>query len=65
MNEDTLSSGVATTGYNYLGAQAIEVRVRKASSGDTKFVNFSALGEIGAEGYSLLVTLTEDPNNAT
>ncbi len=64
MNEDTLSSGIATQPYNYIGDQDIEVRVRKASPGDTQYINFSTLGKIESGGYSLLVTLAEDPNNA-
>ncbi len=64
MNEDTNASGIAETSFNYTGDQDIEVRVRKASPGDTQYVNFSTLGKIESGGYTLLVTLAEDPNNA-
>ncbi len=64
MNEDTNASGIAQASYNYVGDQDIEVRVRKASPGDTQYVNFSTLGKIESGGYTLLVTLAEDPNNA-
>ncbi len=64
MNEDTLSSGIAQEAYNYTGDQDIVVKVRKASGG-TNYVNFSTLGKIESGGYTLLVTLVEDTNNAT
>jgi len=61
----TASDGVAEQAYSG-SATDIEVRVRKASSGATKYKNFSTLGTTGANDFELLVTLTEDPiNNAT
>jgi len=63
MNEDTTAGGIATETYNYAGDTAIEVRVRKASSGATRYTNYSGLGTITATGYSVLVTMVEDPNN--
>ncbi|RLI90908.1 MAG: hypothetical protein DRO89_04995, partial [Candidatus Altiarchaeales archaeon] len=67
MNKDTDANGVATESFNYPGTPVdIEIRVRKASAGATKYINFSTLGQISSSGYSLLVTLVEDPiNNAT
>ena len=60
-NEDTTAAGIATQGYS--GANAdIEIRVRKSSPGDTRYVFFSTLGFVGSDNYSLLVTLVEDPN---
>ena len=64
MNEDTNASGIAQESYNYAGDQDIEVRVRKASGG-TNYKNFSTLGKITDDGYSLQVTLVEDPANST
>lgn len=61
MNEDTIAGGVAVQGYS--GANAdIEIRVRKSSPGDTRYVFFSTLGYVGSDNYSLLVTLVEDTN---
>jgi len=63
MNKDTDSNGEASESFNYLSDTGIEVRCRKASSGSTKYKNFSTLGTITSSGYTLLVTLEEDPNN--
>ena len=61
MNEDTNASGVAEQAYAGDSA-AIEIRVRKSSTGATKYVPFSTLGQTGTSDYELLVTLKEDPN---
>ena len=61
MNEDTIGDGTATQGYT--GANAdIEIRARKSSPGDTRYVFFSTLGFVGSGNYSLLITLVEDTN---
>jgi len=59
MNEDTLGTGIAQQAYNG-GATDIEIRVRKSSTGDTKYRSFSTLGVTGGSDYTLLVTLEED-----
>lgn len=64
MNEDTIGDGSASQGYS--GANAdVEIRVRKASPGATKYKNFSTLGYIGSGNFTLLVTLIEDPTNTS
>ena len=62
MNEDTIADGTATEAYT--GATGgIEIRVRKSSTGATKYIPFSTLGTLdGSATYTLLVTLKEDPN---
>ena len=62
INKDTNASGIAQESYSG-GATDIEIRCRKASSGATKYENFSTLGTTGTGDYTLLVTLKEDPNN--
>lgn len=65
MNEDTLGTGIATESYNYVSDTAVIIRVRKASTGATKYENFSTTGTITSSGLNVTVVLTEDPNNAT
>ncbi len=61
MNKDTDANGDATE--SYVGSPInIEIRVRKSSPGDTRYVFFSTLGSIGATNYSFTVTLREDIN---
>ena len=65
MNEDT-SSGVATENYTGSTPVEVEVRCRKASSGATKYKNYSSVQTVGTGGLTLTVTLLEDLyNNAT
>lgn len=65
MNEDTVS-GVATENYTGSTPVEVEVRCRRASSGSTRYKNYSSNQTIGAGGLTLTVTLVEDPyNNAT
>jgi len=60
MNEDTNASGVAQAGYT--GAfGGIYIRVRKSSTGDTKYIPFSTTGTISGD-FTLDVTLQEDTN---
>jgi hypothetical protein len=63
MNEDTDEDGEATATYNY-GASPVPIyiRVRKSSPGTARYVRFGATGTIQATGFSLTVTLQEDPN---
>jgi len=63
MNEDTVT-GVATEDYTGTIPVDVEIRVRKGSSGATKYIPFSTLGQINGN-FNLLVTLQEDTNNAT
>lgn len=63
LKAETNASGIAQTSYSG-GATEIEVRVRKASSGATKYKNFSTLGNTTSSDFKLLVTLVEDSINA-
>jgi hypothetical protein len=61
MNEDTNVSGIATEAFNYPGSPVdIEIRLRKNSPGDTRYVNVDTTGQIGSGGFTLLVTMQED-----
>lgn len=63
MNEDTNASGVAFESYTGSTPCDIYVRVRKSSSGATKYIPSSTTGTIVAEtGYSVKITLQEDTN---
>lgn len=61
MNEDTNASGVATESYNYAGDESIIVRIRKSSTGDTKYFPINTTGLIESTGFSLAVTFIADP----
>jgi len=63
INSLTNASGVADGSWTGSTPQSVEVRVRKASSGSTKYINFSAIQTIGASGLDFSVTLREDINN--
>lgn len=61
MNEDTLATGFATESFNYPGSDvAIYIRVRKSSTGSTRYLPFSTTGLIESGGFSLTVTLQQD-----
>lgn len=66
MNELTVltgGKGRAQESYNYSPPPfTINVRVRKSSSGGTRYVPMSTIGEVGADGYSLNVILIADTN---
>lgn len=63
MNEDTNVDGVATESFNYPGSDVeIYVRVRKSSIGATKYIPNSTTGTITSGGFSVKITLQEDPN---
>lgn len=59
MNKDTDVNGYATTTYYYTGV-VVNIRVRKSSSGATRYLPLSTFGTVGAEGFTLTVVLTED-----
>lgn len=63
MNEDTNASGVATEAYTGATPVEVEVRCRKASSGASKYINFSSIQTIGTGGLDFSVTMKDDPNN--
>ena len=60
MNEDTNASGVATESFNFSSNTDIYYRVRKSSTGATRYFNFSGTGTITSAGFSATVTLYED-----
>lgn len=59
MNELTVA-GQAEEIYNYLGNQNIEVRVRKSSTGTTRYYPYKTSGTIDDGGYTLTAVLIED-----
>lgn len=62
MNKDTNASGVATATFNYVADTDIYIRIRKSSTGSTRYLPFSTTGTIPAGGFTLAVTLAEDTN---
>lgn len=63
---DTDVGGNVTDAYTASTPVDIYYRVRKSSTGATKYKLFSAFGTIAAStGFSATVTLIEDPNNNT
>ncbi|MBI5044639.1 MAG: hypothetical protein HZC02_01825 [Candidatus Levybacteria bacterium] len=56
----TASNGIATATFSYITDTAVYVRVRKSSTGTTKYTPVSTTGTITSTGYSLTVTLTSD-----
>jgi len=62
---DTNASGIAqNTGFNYPGDIDVEIRVRKASSGDSpKYIPLESPGLVAATGLDVIVTLLADPVN--
>jgi len=64
LNADTNASGIAQTTFAGTTPVEVEVRCRKASSGATKYRNFSSIQIVqSGTGLDLAVTLVEDPNN--
>ena len=64
MNEDTVS-GVASENYTGSTPVEVEVRCRRASSGFTKYKNYSSIQTISGSGLTLSVTLVEDLVNVS
>lgn len=56
----TATDGVATESFNFITSTPIYVRVRKSSSGATKYLPASTTGTITSTGFSLTITLTQD-----
>ncbi len=62
-NKDTNASGVATGSFAGTTPVSCYVRVRKSSTGDTKYIPFSTSATIASEsGLDLGVTLVVDTN---
>lgn len=60
MNEDTLSTGIATETFNFVTDTPIYWRVRKSSVGDTRYFPRYGTGAVTSVGFSATITLTED-----
>lgn len=61
MNEDTIGSGLAEQQFNYPGSTVdVYVRIRKASTGATKYIPIYATGTITANGLTMTVRFIED-----
>jgi hypothetical protein len=64
-NQETDVNGEVDTGYTASTPEEVEVRCRKASSGDSpRYINYSSIQTIATTiGLTLSVTMQEDPNN--
>ncbi|MCP4201806.1 MAG: hypothetical protein GY769_07730 [bacterium] len=60
MNQDTDPHGEASTSLNYTADTDIYIRVRKSSTGATKYFPFNGTGTITASGFTLNVRLIEN-----
>ena len=65
LNTDTDINGEVSFGYGGTTPAAIYVRVRKSSTGDTKYIPVSSSGTITGTGYSATITLIEDITAST
>lgn len=66
MNEDTTALGVAEEDFNYPGSPVpVTVRVRKGSSGVTKYVPVKSSQTISASGLDITITMRVDTNNSS
>lgn len=64
VNQDTDVNGEVDTSYSGTTPVSVEVRCRKASTGTTKYINYSSLQTIATTiGLSLSVTMIVDTNN--
>jgi len=63
LQEDTNISGIADDTYTGSTPVEVEVRCRQASSGGTKYKNYSSVQNITSSGLVMTITLIEDPNN--
>lgn len=63
LNADTNGSGIASTTYAGSTPSSVYIRVRKSSTGDTKYIPNSTTGTIeSGTGMSVTMVLREDPN---
>jgi hypothetical protein len=62
MNEDTLVTGIASEGYNYLGDVDVVIKARKSDDLDSpRYQAFSAVDKVTSDGLALIVTLKVNP----
>lgn len=62
MNEDTTASGIAQETYNYVSDKDIAFKVRKSSTGSTRYVPVKGVGTISNAGFTVTVVMYEDTN---
>lgn len=60
MNEDTNASGIASESYSGSTPLDIYIRIRKSSTGATKYVPIYTTGEISGDGFSLTAVMQVD-----
>jgi hypothetical protein len=60
MNEYTNAQGVATETYNYVGDEDILIRIRKSSTGATRYYPIRTTGKIESTGFTLTAVMSED-----
>ena len=65
MNEDTTAGGIAEESYTGSTPEAVTVRVRKGSTGATKYIPVSSPQTILSNGLDITITMTEDTTNST
>lgn len=58
----TATNGKASQTFSFPGDTPIYVRVRKSSTGATKYIPFSTTGTIKSTGFTLTAVIEEDPN---
>lgn len=57
MNEDTTAGGVAEETWNYTGDEDVYIRVRKSSTGSTRYRQFSGPGKITSTGMDTIAIM--------
>jgi hypothetical protein len=62
VNQDTDVNGEVASSFSGTTPTNIYIRVRKSSTGDTKYIPVSSVGTITSTGFSITFTLREDPN---
>lgn len=60
MNEDTIAGGIAEESFNYSTDTPVYIRVRKSSTGTTRYVPVVAGGTILSTGLDVTITLREE-----
>jgi len=56
-----LEDGIAKTTFNYPGSEVdINIRIRKSSTGGTRYIPISTIGEINSGGYNLTAIMAID-----
>ena len=61
MNQDTIAGGIAQATYNFDAVTPVYIRVRKSSTGTTRYENARASGTITADGLNSTITMTVEP----